>query len=275
MVSRGVPPAESMADRESVFENLANFRQAGGRGLTNRLGQRIRDGLLFRSSRPDFVTPRDKILLQQLGIRTIIDLRSPEEYQSANGEKLADESYQLCALRGGETVSIGGKGPLANRKSFGRHYLLSLWTREMVSHSIRLVWKNCLLRWMVIFMLVLLWICDKAFGTFRFARFFVRFVVNKYSSSQQYVLVLEHGKPVVASILRHLLQPGSLPVLINCSYGRDRTGVLVAVILGCLEVEEDIIAEDYAKSEVNKYTVYCLKIYVKLDYKYCSTRKRF
>ena len=240
----------AVSDPDPVFENLANFRQAGGRKLRNKHGQRIRDGLLFRSSRPDFVTPRDKRLFQLLGVRTIVDLRSHIEYQHANGEKLLDENYQLCTLRGGETVPISGGNSLANRSSHGRHFMLGLWTREMVSQSIQLAWDSVLQRTMIYFALTLLWICDKAFGSYHSPKFFVRFVVNRFSAMQQYVLTLEYSKPLIASILRHFLQPGSLPALINCSYGRDRTGVIVAVVLGCLEVEDDIIVGDYAKSEV-------------------------
>ncbi|XP_019852732.1 PREDICTED: uncharacterized protein LOC109582458 [Amphimedon queenslandica] len=41
----------------------------------------------------------------------------------------------------------------------------------------------------------------------------------------------------------------NLPVLIHCVYGKDRTGVLVALILDCIGVESETIAMDYASSE--------------------------
>uniref|UniRef100_A0A1X7U3Y4 Uncharacterized protein n=1 Tax=Amphimedon queenslandica TaxID=400682 RepID=A0A1X7U3Y4_AMPQE len=84
-----------------VFENLPNFRQAGGRGLTNKRGQRVKDGLLYRSSRTDFVTPKDKSLFLQLGIKSIIDLRRQSEYERSDGSKLLDDIYPVWILKSG------------------------------------------------------------------------------------------------------------------------------------------------------------------------------
>ena len=49
-------------------------------------------------------------------------------------------------------------------------------------------------------------------------------------------------------LLRNMAEPGGLPALIHCTYGRDRTGVSVAIVLRSLGVSEETVLEDYLLS---------------------------
>jgi protein-tyrosine phosphatase len=64
-----------------------------------------------------------------------------------------------------------------------------------------------------------------------------------------YLRMLEGGGPAVAASLRLLAAPGALPAVFHCTAGKDRTGVLAAIVLGQLGVPDDAIAEDYALTE--------------------------
>uniref|UniRef100_A0A1X7U3Y2 Tyrosine specific protein phosphatases domain-containing protein n=1 Tax=Amphimedon queenslandica TaxID=400682 RepID=A0A1X7U3Y2_AMPQE len=72
-----------------------------------------------------------------------------------------------------------------------------------------------------------------------------------FTSSQDYTVNLSFViKPAFCGMLKLLLShEENLPVLIHCVYGKDRTGVLVALILDCIGVERETIAMDYASSE--------------------------
>ena len=59
------------------MEQLINFRDFGGYSTTS--GQRIKTGCLYRSGRTDQASRRDRETLHALGIKTLIDLRSPKE----------------------------------------------------------------------------------------------------------------------------------------------------------------------------------------------------
>jgi protein-tyrosine phosphatase len=52
-------------------------------------------------------------------------------------------------------------------------------------------------------------------------------------------------------LLKGLAEPGTLPALIHCTYGKDRTGVAVALVLRSLGVPREKIMEDYLLS--NKF----------------------
>jgi len=60
----------------------------------------------------------------------------------------------------------------------------------------------------------------------------------------------EEGARNLAQVLAWLGDDGTVPVLVHCVAGKDRTGMLVAVLLAVLGVPDDDIAADYALSEV-------------------------
>ena len=51
-----------------------------------------------------------------------------------------------------------------------------------------------------------------------------------------------------AEAFRALARPGGLPGLVHCTAGKDRTGILVALILDLLGVDDALIVEDYLLS---------------------------
>ncbi|OHC96986.1 MAG: protein tyrosine phosphatase [Sphingomonadales bacterium RIFCSPLOWO2_12_FULL_63_15] len=56
---------------------------------------------------------------------------------------------------------------------------------------------------------------------------------------------LPHVAPMVDALLA-----GDTPMLVHCTAGKDRTGVVIALILDLLGVPRDVIAEDYRRSDV-------------------------
>jgi len=66
--------------------------------------------------------------------------------------------------------------------------------------------------------------------------------------AQTYRKMLEEGSLALALALRVMADPSSHPVVFHCAAGKDRTGVLAAVLLSILGVDEAIVVEDYALS---------------------------
>lgn len=66
--------------------------------------------------------------------------------------------------------------------------------------------------------------------------------------SDGYVELLELGAVAFAEAFRRIAEPGGSPVLVHCAIGKDRTGVLCALLLDAAGVEREDIAADYGRS---------------------------
>jgi len=58
----------------------------------------------------------------------------------------------------------------------------------------------------------------------------------------------ELGEHLVG-LIDTLVAPGTLPALVHCAAGKDRTGVAIGVLLASVGTRADLIADDYALSE--------------------------
>jgi protein-tyrosine phosphatase len=61
-----------------------------------------------------------------------------------------------------------------------------------------------------------------------------------------YRMLIEDRGPVIASVVRELAAPGALPAVVHCSVGKDRTGVIIALVLSVVGVPDEVIASDFA-----------------------------
>ena len=66
--------------------------------------------------------------------------------------------------------------------------------------------------------------------------------------STMYSTVLDERGEMIKTILETISQPGVLPAVFHCTAGKDRTGVLAALLLSIAGVPHDRIVEDYALS---------------------------
>ncbi len=67
--------------------------------------------------------------------------------------------------------------------------------------------------------------------------------------AQRYEEMLDDGAAALAGALEVLAYDQAYPAVFHCAAGKDRTGVLAAVILGLLGVDDDTIATDYGLSK--------------------------
>ncbi|RHW28119.1 tyrosine-protein phosphatase [Nocardioides immobilis] len=63
-------------------------------------------------------------------------------------------------------------------------------------------------------------------------------------------MVLELGVPI-AEVVSELCRPGALPALVHCAAGKDRTGVVIGLVLSALGVADSDVAADYAATADN------------------------
>lgn len=219
------------------FDNVINFRDVG-QTVNEFLGQKlIRHGLLFRSARLDEATARDRSLLKDdYGIKTIIDLRTSTEHINAAKKRAAD----FQALRGlartkalallHDTVQIPG---LCYReiKLTGRRFELFLLSQ--------LRWLSCI-KFLVLFLVGLRMRAIAIIGSE---------VINPRGLVGLGLDTLEYSKYEIAQTLNSFLTPVGLPALVHCTQGKDRTGIIIILVLLILGVPVDAIEHDYRLSD--------------------------
>ena len=67
---------------------------------------------------------------------------------------------------------------------------------------------------------------------------------------QAYHDILLSAPQAYGKIFRHLANTDPKPCLVNCTAGKDRTGVLIALLLSILNVPVDDIADEYALTDL-------------------------
>ncbi|MFD8248233.1 tyrosine-protein phosphatase [Nocardia sp. NPDC059691] len=172
-------------DRWVEFAHIDNVRDLGGLPVQN--GGTTRFGVVYRSSTPQNLTESDMAkLLGPIGLRTLIDLRLPDEVER--------EGYGLLAAADVRRVCLPvRKSPQS-----------SLAARDLVPDSSRVD------------------------------------LVDLYDK-----LLAGSAESIVAAV-RLVIDAGHHSVLFHCAAGKDRTGVLAAVLLDAVGVPPEAIAADYA-----------------------------
>nr|MBA2678406.1 tyrosine-protein phosphatase [Ktedonobacteraceae bacterium] len=69
------------------------------------------------------------------------------------------------------------------------------------------------------------------------------------SLEELYRLMLDTSQEPIKLTIEALAQNDTFPCLLHCTIGKDRTGLIVALLLGLSNVDPIIIADDYALSE--------------------------
>lgn len=170
--------------RTLELEGPANVRDLGGH--RGRAGQIVRWRRVLRADALDATTDDDRSVLADLGVRTVIDLRTVTEYARRPHPHEDDPSVA--------------------------YFRFPLLTRTWAEDGLRPEGITA------------------------------DFLADRYLD------VLVRGAPALAATLDVLADPLAHPVVVHGTAGKDRTGVVAAVLLGMLGVGDDAIAEDYAAS---------------------------
>jgi protein-tyrosine phosphatase len=65
---------------------------------------------------------------------------------------------------------------------------------------------------------------------------------------RHYGTIADRGANAITAAIKILASDDALPAMFHCSAGKDRTGVLAAIVLGLLGVPDETIVDDYALS---------------------------
>lgn len=166
------------------FSGIDNVRDLGGLPVSD--GHRTRFGRVYRASTPQELTEADLgMLLGSIGVKTIIDLRLPDEVRREGYGLLADSSVQRINLPVHKVNARPG---------------------DIVPDS------------------------------------------REVDLVQLYGELLAGSAESVVTAARMVADAERHAVVFHCAAGKDRTGVLAAVLLDAIGVPPEVIAHDYALS---------------------------
>lgn len=69
-------------------------------------------------------------------------------------------------------------------------------------------------------------------------------------AAMHYVETLQEGREAARAVITTLADPASLPAVFHCAAGKDRTGIIAALLLTLLGVPARHVADDYALSDI-------------------------
>jgi protein-tyrosine phosphatase len=167
-------------ERLIALEGAVNFRDLGGYATED--GLRTRWRVLFRADGLSELTETDLEVMRELGIRTVVDLRSGQEVEQSrfNVEAHPVTFHHYPFIKA-----------LPNAEDFAR--------------------------------------APGFLGT-------------------QYTEMLDEATPQIIGALSALAAPDARPAVFHCTAGKDRTGLLSALVLSLLGVPEETVVADYALS---------------------------
>ncbi|KAH8879630.1 hypothetical protein GQ53DRAFT_755835 [Thozetella sp. PMI_491] len=218
------------------FDNILNFRDVG-ETINEFLGKKfVREGLVFRSARPDDASLEDRRRLEQeFHIRTVMDLRTKTEHINAAKKR----KRELAAL-GPAALAKSNEAFAEPPQIPGLKYLeIKLTGRKFERYLLSQ------LGWWSFIKFIILFLCG-----FRMKAIAIlgREVMQPIGLPGLGTSTLDQSGSEINEALSSFLEPSALPMLVHCTQGKDRTGIIILLALMILGVPMKAIDFDYQLS---------------------------
>jgi len=262
-----MPDSGSDTDYEAIsgndgspYKNFPNLRpvtiEANGTAPACKLK-------LYRSSRPDTIDEGEMDAFRSLGVKAIIDLRTRSDPYKP---QVIDQDYPVydvklpkmpltprseVELKPWKSESSPDSIPDEDRMGCFHVFISFLEFAFIKSVVKRLAWYKIIY---VIFLYIYDYIRgDKsAMTTNRFVTIHgVNVCTQPRGVVETYIGFIDHSQAAIYSALTLLSQPANSPALVNCAHGKDRTGIICALVQHICGASRKQIAADYAQSEIN------------------------
>jgi len=237
-----------------MFESMNNFRPIGGKlfSKTSCLDDaNLLKSKVFRSARVDKISEDDLSKIKtQLGIKSVIDFRDFKgEYKKHEGDKLIDR-VGVEVLDVGKTVKknfekvvwLENHEPLNTNEVrhcmidlLGKIFVINLFCTDILS-----IWKRIVGVFLSIFYILfkIPWIVH-----------FIKHEVEVNELTKMYIAIIDCSGAQIACVLKQMCVPGNLPCIICCHVGKDRTGIVSALLLSIMGHDVDTVVNDYSMTE--------------------------
>ena len=228
-------PCQTQKVPSTPLKSILNFRDVGRTINILHSSPLLAPGLLYRGARPDEASYQDRIALSETyNIRSIIDLRSATEHLSQANKRNAKVSTSVAAPHTEsstvEAIKIDGSSYHEIDLNGGAFARALLW---------RLSWFN--LARVVSYMATGYRI--EAIRVLAEEVMVPRGLIGLGTDS------LDYSTTEMRAIFAIFADAGNYPILVHCTQGKDRTGLVVLLLLLLCKVPSNIINADYMASE--------------------------
>lgn len=217
-------------------DGIPNFRDLGGyllassylsgAGTSQTTPMMVRRGFLYRCAHPQLLTEEgNKTLTDKLGIKHIYDFRSAPEVK-----RLSASLPQFSASDAPENPASKALQPQGVERHFTPVY------EEEDYGPVNLARK-------------LEWYTSAQSSSAKLPFAYSEGFVNAYRDIATHATHSDKGNAAYPAILRQIIDHPDEPLVFHCTAGKDRTGVLAAVLLRLAGVDDDTIAWEYALTE--------------------------
>ncbi|KAF2684975.1 hypothetical protein K458DRAFT_417816 [Lentithecium fluviatile CBS 122367] len=216
------------------LSSIPNFRDVGVFVNDATGSRRVQAGVLFRGARPDEASFQDRQrLTKDYGLKSIIDLRTKTEHIEQAQKRDAKIKASALVPQSNDDVAEPLKIPSITYHEV--NFNGSAFSRMLISK----------LTWMEFFRLIGLMM----FGYRLDAIKILAPSMEEMGLIGLAISSLDVCTKEVKQIFDVLADEANWPTLVHCTQGKDRTGLIVMLLLFLLEVEMDAIEKDYLLSE--------------------------
>jgi len=270
--------------RGYCFCRVANFRDLGGFNIPN--SNRVtKEGMIFRSAAPTYASDADKeILFDHLDIVTMVDMRTSFETKNLNfGRRKLEDNFMTYSIKTQDGYDVdridrtkeqyimeqqpafsllkrlykGAPRPGQRRTSLcgiarkrysvplinSQYFFDGVYPQAPIAVKMRCSAMRLMLH--------------ENLGTYFLLRH-----LNELGLFEMYRLTVEHTKREILTIFRIFKNPDNYPIMFFCSLGKDRTGIITALLLSCLGIDRNHIIENFHLSEkCIEPNIECIKRY--------------
>lgn len=231
----------STADALMRLEKVLNARDLAS------ATPRIAPGRVFRAGNPANGTTSDvSILRQQLNIRQMLDFRSAEEQKEDRGWSLM--------LSNGVMKSYDRNGQLTEVSIDTHSELGDLSLPQCSLHRISLLERQAFIKaliWRLPPLKVVQAASYRLLGMHESMRDVLVPEINKGGLFLVYEILLSSAQADIRAALEIVANAAEehIPQLLFCKLGKDRTGLMTALVLSCCGATDEEIISDYVKSD--------------------------
>jgi len=241
---------------EELFQNIVNWRDVGYNCNVDSNKNIIKPLTLFRSGRLDDASTADlNVLTEKYNIKCIIDLRSETEGRMGDDlvntfpaavirEQLSRHHHHRHHDDDTKEEEVSRHHRVHRKKSIVADRVSYFINFAGTSFRYHAVWKPLTFR-------------QKAetlylYGTGKKAEavtFIGKNVIQPHGLIGLNKNFVDYCGSEIVSALKLMSHPKAWPMLVHCTQGKDRTGLVIALALSLCGVSDDAIALDYARSQ--------------------------